>query len=192
YLPRQRVVLPNRPGLRQPGLLVDWAGVRTDWRSSMGIILKKIYLDPFRLSSDLFRETPVLPFRFAGRPLSVSLLVHSVAILALAALVAYSRSTDVSAYGPVEETRQIYFYPLQQHDPLEKLPRITPAGEGAKPGAGSIQELLNKLGSTSPAKRIIVVSKPVRPDNNRQTIYQPNTPPDLRITMDLKLPNVVG
>ena len=55
-----------------------------------------------------------------------------------------------------------------------------------------MQELLNKLGSTTPAKRIIVVSKPVHPDNNRQTIYQPATPPDLRITMDLKLPNIVG
>jgi hypothetical protein len=192
FLPRQRVVLPAKPGLRQPGLLVNWKDVRTGWRSSLRTILQKVYLEPFRLSSDLFRETPVLPFRFAGRPLSVSLLAHSAVILLLAALVAYSRSTDVSAYGPVEETRQIYFYPLKEHDPLEKLPRITPTGEGAKPGSGAIQELLNKLGSTSPAKRIIVVSKPVRPDNNRQTIYQPATPPDLKITMDLKLPNIVG
>jgi TonB-like protein len=192
FMPRQRVVLAGRPGLRQPRLLVNWAEGRNDWQSALQIILKKVYLEPFRLSSDLFRETPVAPFRFAGLPLTVSLLVHSVAILALALLVAYSRSADVSAYGPVEETRQIYFYPLQPHDPLENLPRITPTGEGAKPGSGALQELLNKLGSTTPAKKIIVVSKPVHPDNNRQTIYQPATPPDLRITMDLKLPNVVG
>ena len=63
---------------------MNWADGRNDWRSALQIILKKVYLEPFRLSSDLFRETPVAPFRFAGRPLSVSLLVHSVAILLLA------------------------------------------------------------------------------------------------------------
>jgi Gram-negative bacterial TonB protein C-terminal len=192
FMARPRTILAGRPGVRQPGLLVNWAEGRNNWRSSLRIILTKVYLEPFRLSSDLFRETPVMPFRFAGRPLSVSLLVHSAAILILAALVAYSRSMDVSAYASYDEPKKIYFYPLQNHDPLEKLPRISPTGDGAKPGAGALQELLNKLGSTSPARKIIVVSKPVHPDNNRQTIYQPATPPDLRITMDLKLPNIVG
>ena len=52
--------------------------------------------------------------------------------------------------------------------------------------------MLQKIGSTTSARKIVIVSKPVRPDNKRQTIYQPATPPDLHIDMDLKLPNIVG
>jgi hypothetical protein len=39
---------------------------------------------------------------------------------------------------------------------------------------------------------VVIISKPVHPDNSRQTIYQPNTPPDIRITKDIKLPNIVS
>jgi hypothetical protein len=192
YAPRPRVVLSARPGVRQPGLLVNWQGKNKDWFGSLKVICQRVYLEPFRLASDLFHDTPVTPFRFAGRPLSVSLLLHSLVVLLIPFLIVYTRADDVTAYAAYEEPKQIYFYPLAKHDPLEKLPRITPAGDGAKPGSAAIQELLNKLGSTTPARKIIVVSKPVHPDNNRQTIYQPATPPDLRITMDLKLPNIVG
>jgi len=38
---------------------------------------------------------------------------------------------------------------------------------------------------------ITVASNPARPDNTRQTIIQPNSPPELRITTDMKLPNMV-
>jgi hypothetical protein len=189
---RTRVILAPKPYVRSPHLLVAWEGWKRDWWGSLQTICKRVYLDPFREASDLFLETPVRPFRFEGRPLSVSLLVHSVAILLLPLLLTYSRANDTPSYGAVEEPRTLYFYPIPEHDPLEKLPRITPSGDGSHPGAGAIQELLTRLGSTTPAKRIIVVSKPVRPDNNRQTIYQPATPPDLRINMDLKLPNVIG
>ena len=189
---KPRVVFGPKPGVRLPEMLVAWSGKNRDWWGSFKTICQRIYIEPIRDARDLFLETPVRPFRFASRPLSVSLLVHSVLIVLLPFLMAYSALNNVSAYGPVEEPRTLYFYPLPQHDPLEKLPRITPSGAGSHPGSGAIQELLTKLGSTSPAKRIIVVSKPVRPDNNRQTIYQPATPPDLRINMDLKLPNVIG
>ena len=92
----------------------------------------------------------------------------------------------------IEEPQRVIYYQIPKNDPFEKLPRITPAGEGGQPGAGEIQALLQKIGSTTTARKIVIVSKPVRPDNKRQTIYQPATPPDLHIDMDLKLPNIVG
>jgi hypothetical protein len=39
---------------------------------------------------------------------------------------------------------------------------------------------------------MIIISNPAHPDNYRQTIVQPNTPPDLRITQDLRLPNILS
>jgi hypothetical protein len=47
------------------------------------------------------------------------------------------------------------------------------------------------LGSTAVHLNLTIVSRPARPDNFRQTIYQPNSPPELKITTELKLPNIV-
>jgi hypothetical protein len=47
------------------------------------------------------------------------------------------------------------------------------------------------LGSSA-QQAVVIISKPVHPDNSHQTIYQPNSPPDIRITQDIKLPNIVS
>ena len=47
------------------------------------------------------------------------------------------------------------------------------------------------LGSTAAHSNLTIVSKPAAPDNNRQTIYQRSSPPDLRIPVEVKLPNMV-
>src|SRR4029077_19481041 len=149
-------------------------------------------LQSYYRSIDLFRQTPVAPFEFMGRPLSFFLLLHFAGILVLSFLVAYSRSADANSYVAYEQPERLIYYQIPKHDPFEKLPRIIPSGDGGQPGAGQLQAILQKIGSTTSAKRIVIVSKPIRPDNNRQTIYQPATPPDLHIDMELKLPNVVG
>ncbi len=188
----RRTVLRPASTARAPQFQVSWAGKYSDWRGSLKTLFTRVRLSPFRESIDLFRNTPVAPFRFAGGSVSLSLLLHFVGFLVLPFLLAYSPSSEVASYEGNEEPQKIYYYQIPKHDPSEKLPRITPSGEGGQPGAGQLQALLQKIGSTTSARKIIIVSKPVRPDNNRQTIYQPATPPDLHINMDLKLPNVVG
>ncbi len=187
-----RTTLRPAPTARSPLFLVSWEGKYSDWWGSLKTLCARARLHPLRDSIDLFRGTPVAPFRFAGGSLSLSLLLHFVGILVLPFLLAYSQSSEVASYTAYEEPQRIYYYQIPKHDPFEKLPRITPSGEGGQPGAGELQALLQKIGSTTSARRIVIVSKPIRPDNNRQTIYQPATPPDLHIDMDLKLPNVVG
>ena len=187
-----RTNLRLAPGARSPRFLVSWEGKYSDWWGSLKTLFTRVRLHPLRESIDLFRGTPVAPFRFAGGSLSVSLLLHFFGILLLPFLLAFSGSSDVASYAAYEEPQKIYYYQIPKHDPFEKLPRITPSGEGGQPGAGELQALLQKIGSTTSARRIVIVSKPIRPDNNRQTIYQPATPPDLHIDMELKLPNVVG
>ena len=38
---------------------------------------------------------------------------------------------------------------------------------------------------------LTIVSKPAHPDNSHQTIIQPSSPPELKITTDLRLPNII-
>ncbi len=187
-----RTVIRSSSSARSPRFLVAWEGKYSDWWGSLKTVFTRVRLSPWRESINLFRDTPVAPFRFAGGSLSLSLVLHFVGILVLPFLLAYSHSDDIASYAGYEEPQKIYYYQVPKHDPFEKLPRITPSGEGGQPGAGELQALLQKIGATTSAKRIVIVSKPVRPDNKRQTIYQPATPPDLRINMDLKLPNIVG
>jgi hypothetical protein len=186
-----RPILPHSSA-RQPTFGVPWSGQFSGWWGSLTILLRRVPLQPLRGSIDLFHHTPVVPFRFAGRPLSLSLVLHCIGILVLPFLLAFSGSQDTSTYAAYEEPQKIYYYSVPKHDPFEKLPKITPSGEGGQPGAGQLQALLQKIGATTSARKIIIVSKPIHPDNKRQTIYQPATPPDLRINMDLKLPNIVG
>jgi hypothetical protein len=187
-----RSLLRPTQAARSPVFLVAWEGKYSDWSGSLKTLITRVRLHPLRESIDLFQDTPVAPFRFAGKSLSLSVLLHCAGILLLPFLLAFSRSSEVASYAAYEEPQRIYYYQIPKHDPFEKLPRITPSGEGGQPGAGELQALLQKIGSTTTARRIVIVSKPIRPDNNRQTIYQPATPPDLHIDMDLKLPNVVG
>src|SRR5208282_4742891 len=75
---------------------------------------------------------------------------------------------------------------------LEKaLPSILPPGPGAKPGHGIHPKNPPALGATNLHPKLTIVLSPPRPDNNRQTIIQPNSPPDLRIPQELHLPNII-
>jgi TonB family protein len=71
------------------------------------------------------------------------------------------------------------------------LPRVAPTGPGGHPGSGFVAERAPILGSTASRVGPTIISKPVRPDNARQTIIQASSPPDLRISTELKLPNVL-
>jgi hypothetical protein len=93
---------------------------------------------------------------------------------------------------PVEPpwTSERIFYRVPVLDTSKVLARIAPAGPGGRPG-DSVQPEPPALGSTALLKNLIAVSKPVRPDNSRQTIWQRTSPPDLRIPDEVKLPMIV-
>ncbi len=99
-----------------------------------------------------------------------------------------ARRTTLLAYS---SEPQIIHYQLAILDRSKKLPRITPPGPGGHPGAGS-PKLSFPVPQSAPAHtNFSAVSKPVRPDNPRQTIYQLLSAPDLKIILDQKLPNIV-
>lgn len=126
-----------------------------------------------------------------GKSLFGSLVLHIAAVLLLFRVV----DTRVQAMKSTEMTRvkseEIYYYPIPKIADRKPMPRIAPPGSGGKPGRGTRPQADPKLGSTTFHKDLTVISNPIHPDNNHQTIIQPSSPPDLIIKQDLKLPNVV-
>lgn len=82
-------------------------------------------------------------------------------------------------------------YELKPFNLSRYLPNLRAKGPGGRPGRGTKPDKLPALGSTAFDPRLTLVSNPVRPDNKRQTIIQPSSPPDVRIQVELKLPNIV-
>ena len=95
------------------------------------------------------------------------------------------------AFNSSPASHEKIYYRVPLLDASQTLPRIAPAGPGARPGTGSKPNQLPALGSTAAHSNLTVVSKPAIPDNTRQTIYQRSSPPDLRIPVEVKLPNMV-
>ncbi len=126
----------------------------------------------------------------AGRSLTASFLMHC-AFLMLFFYVPQALPTNAFASQPVAKRPERIYYRVPLLDSTQTLPRIAPAGPGARPGSGSKPDQLPALGSTAAHGNLTVVSKPATPDNNRQTIYQRSSPPDLRIPVEQKLPNMV-
>jgi Gram-negative bacterial TonB protein C-terminal len=140
----------------------------------------------------VLRGVHVGAYRPSGKFQSLSLIAHVAFIFFFIYMPftsrARAREADLESSFPNSE--KIY-YRLTVLDPAKKLPRIAPMGPGARPGKGELVEKLPALGSTVQQHNLTAVSKPLRPDNKRQTIFQPAVAPELRITAELKLPNIV-
>ena len=65
------------------------------------------------------------------------------------------------------------------------------SSQASQPGEGAKPEEIPHLGSAVSLGDLTVISKPLQPDNHHQTIIQPLSPPEMRITQDVKLPNVI-
>lgn len=138
----------------------------------------------------LFRHGALSRAHRPGKPLGASFALHCSLLL----IFVYARQAIPVDASPVERPTPSYeriYYPLPVTDSAKPLPRIAPAGAGARPGAGAIRERLPALGSTARQDGLRAVSNPVHPDNFRQTIYQRSSPPDVRITTEMELPNII-
>ncbi|HTU33999.1 MAG TPA: energy transducer TonB [Candidatus Acidoferrum sp.] len=122
--------------------------------------------------------------------MSTSLLLHCLAVL----VIVYSPPLTPARVTPVETvstTVERIYYQVPVADDPPKVPRIVPKGPGGQPGGGSVTIHLPALASTVQRPNITIVSNPVHPDNFHQTIFQPAIPPEVKITTDQKVPNIV-
>jgi hypothetical protein len=135
-------------------------------------------------------HTPVRNRGLEGWPLIVSVLLHFFLLLYLADLTLASPSRIIQADSHTPNVKKIY-YKVPLKDWKQLLPRIAPRGPGGHPGDPARQFGIAPKGSTVAHHSLTIISRPVHPDNRRQTIIQPSTPPDLRIKTDLKMPNII-
>jgi hypothetical protein len=151
---------------------------------------------PSRTTIYLFRRAGVRQSGFPGMSFLSSLLMHGAAIFLLVRfpyMLYASPARRVATVASLEQNEIIYYLPKVQR--TEALPRVTPPGKGGRPGRGSRPKTEPKAepkaGSTLFRSDLTVISNAIHPDNARQTIVQPSSPPDLIIKQDLKLPNVM-
>jgi hypothetical protein len=179
-----RVLSPRIPGLVVP---TDSAAFR--WWSSLRALGKRVKLTGSKTGTYPFRARGTREY-FRGRSLTASLSFHAAAILLIVYLhQAFPENVDAFD-SPASQPEVIYYrVPLQ---PLPKsLPHIALPGPGGRPLNGPVREQPATPGSTASQGVLTMLSKLAHPDNFHQTIIQPSSPPDLKITVDLKLPNVI-
>ncbi len=174
---------------RMPQFMVLRDRASSSWWGSLKALLARANLRGYRNSSNLFRHVTLERGTSAGHPVGASIVIHICFILLIVYLhQAMPRESFAASVTPVSE--HIYYrVPLLEQAKL--LPRVAPRGPGGRPGVGSVPNRPPLLGSSA-QRAVVIISKPVHPDNSHQTIYQPNSPPDIRITQDIKLPNIVS
>ncbi len=137
-----------------------------------------------RFSRSLVESQAHLP----RRALFTSVLLHLSIVLLLV------RFSAFFAWGPTHQTRLGRMTPIYYDlrvDLSKALAAVRPPGPGGRPGKGTQPDRHPPRGSTAFHATLTVISNPPHPDNTRQTILQPSSPPDLRITQELRLPAVL-
>jgi Gram-negative bacterial TonB protein C-terminal len=188
---RERVGL-SAPGIgaKPPRLLLPPELSFEGWWESLALVFSRAHRSSSRRTVYLFRHGTLVRAQTPGKPLSASFALHCVILL----LLIYARQAIPANASPLERVAPTYeriYYPLPAMNAAKPMPRIAPAGAGARPGDGAIRELLPALGSTVRQGDLMAVSNPVHPDNFRQTIYQRSSPPDVHIATEQNLPNIV-
>lgn len=158
-------------------------------RESAAALASRIGPQSHYAANHFLRGTNIARVRLAGRPLGASFVLHC-ALLAILIYLPQAIPAKASPLSASSRSDKVYYYRVPLLNPA-KMPLIAPAGRGGRAGSGFIPARPPALGSTAPHPNMTIVSNPVHPDNFRQTIYQPSSPPDLRITTDQKVPNIV-
>ena len=181
---------PAITGSRVPEFLVPRAPRMAGWREAFAALWSPepsgaFTQRPTRFSRSLVETRARLP----KRALSTSALMHvfvAVFFLRLPFLLPPERHL-----APRTSDTAVIYYDLGLVHFLQSLPTIKSPGPGGRPGQGNRPDRLPALGSTAFHPKLTIVSNPPRPDNTRQTIIQSTSPPDLRITQELRLPMVL-
>ena len=178
--------------VKTPTFLVTRDRATASWWESLKAIFRHEKAMPSSSPTHvyLFRTSNAARFELAGRPLSASFALHCSMIVLL---VMMHRLFPPIAFAYEEPTRSFekIYYTVPPPVVKKTMPHIAPPGPGGKPGSGFVPDAPPALGSTAKYGDLTIVSKPVHRDNFHQTIIQPNSPPDLIIKEDLKLPNIV-
>lgn len=175
---------------RVPEFLTRKDFFRSPWWSRLGTLFSRYPSHLTLLAGKYFRDLPVRPRKFVGKPLGVSVVLHACAFLLLPFVMKYLPFQVTRAANVADRDQEILYYHLMAPEHRERA-RMLPPGPGATPGSGTQPELPPVKGATASYAGLFAVSHPKVPDNNHQTIIQPLSPPELRLRAELKLPNML-
>jgi hypothetical protein len=182
---------PARTGveLRVPRLLVPREREFHSCWHSLAVLLRPTRLRLYTTRVQLFQHTPGANSRFAGKALALSIVLHIAGFLWLPYRPSGSLRRALPARPAFSEPGKIY-YRLTLMDLSEKIPRIDPQARGPQAASPSLVAP-SPPESTETHAKLTIILRPPHPDNAKQSIYQSVAAPDLRITPDLKLPNLI-
>jgi hypothetical protein len=126
---------------------------------------------------------------FSGS-LSVSYLMHFAAVLMLLYLRPFSAPVRLNTPQVFSRSNKTILYVVPVSKELMVFAKINGAEGGGAAGKGTVAGK-PALGSSDFHRKLTAVSTPLHPSNSHQLILQPNTPPDLLIKQELKLPNSI-
>jgi Gram-negative bacterial TonB protein C-terminal len=175
---------------RVPQFIVPQDPIYSNLWESLKAFFQRVKLPPSR-NPILFRRAILVRPRASRPPFEGSILVHCLFIWLLFYLhQAFPATVVATAFVDPRPDRIYYRVPVV--DQSKALQHIELVGStGGTPSRSAPDPSPAASGSAASQNRLLIVSRPVHPDNFHQTIYQPSSPPDIRITSDLKLPNIV-
>ncbi len=116
---------PRNPPARQPEFLVRRDFFRTSWWTRLGTILSRYPSHLTLISNKFFRDIPVLPNRFAGRQIGVSIVLHVGAFLLLPFLLRYLPAQVTQAATVSPNDQRVIYYHLANPERRLKAPTIS-------------------------------------------------------------------
>jgi len=186
-----RSVVQRRPARAPdegPRLLAPWT---SPWETFLGNV--SALLDPRRPIvhpfDDIFPSVFLRPGRRRGSLLASSLthLAVIVVVWNFQASYLYLKPQEMSVTQPSYDNRKITWYQM-----ADRLPAVSPTEPAPyKPSErGGKRRGPSPKGSSGLRDQQIVISNPPNPDNNQQTIVQPDAP-NIRITQKVNIPNLM-
>jgi uncharacterized membrane protein YgcG len=167
-----------------------WESRSASWAKDFGILLSRspepsANVRTFRTVGKGSTGKPVRGFL-------VSVVLHTAAFVFATQLIFTSgyvppRNLDAAEPAPIFIDMQA----LKDLKILRSLPIVRPRGPGGKPGTADHPTRIIFQASTVQHPKFTVVLNPLKPDNNRQAINQKLSPPDLKIKLEQKLPDIL-
>lgn len=175
---------------RVPVFLVPREPLHAGWRAALAALGSHEYAKQSSQFVRLFRAVVEAKDQQRNRAVVSSALLHF-AVAFFLVHVPLGQPDLVRSSAIHRERRAPLFYELRLVKLPKTLPSVAPPGPGGRPGVGLRRDRLPPPGSTALHPRLTIVLNPPRPDNYRQTILQPASPPDLRIGQNLPLANLI-
>jgi hypothetical protein len=169
---------------------IQWTSRYDEWAKDIAVLFSRV-----PLSTGL--GWPPWAFKNKGprkpiRGVVLSVLAHATAFILITHL-SFLPGYEPPHIAQAPEPTPIYLdlEALKALHILRSLPVIQPAGPGGVAGRSEQTVHVVLQAATVEHPKVTIVLNPLKPDNARQAIHQQMAPPDLKIQMEQKVPDIL-